>query len=58
MKTSTCKSCGKSFEYVPVKVGDLLYVNTSGEEVRCKSEPTPPFCPKCVRACKVKDGRP
>ncbi len=56
--TAKCVGCGRDFEYVPVQVGSLLYVSTSGEEVRCKKEVAPVICPKCLRGCKVKDGRP
>lgn len=59
MKTTICKYCAKSFAYVPVKVGDIIsHIDLSGQPVRCQNETTPAFCPKCVRACKVKDGRP
>jgi hypothetical protein len=58
MKITKCVGCGLDFEYMPVRIGDLLYINTSGEEVRCKKEVAPVICPKCSRRYKVKNGRP
>ena len=56
--TSKCISCARDFEFVPLRIGDLLYVDSSGREVRCKKEIAPTICPKCLRTCKCKDGRP
>lgn len=58
MKTATCIGCAKPFTYKPTLPGEPVYLDTNGNVVRCVNEVAPAICPKCLRACREKDGRP
>lgn len=58
MKSTRCISCGKEFQYKTILPGDPLYMDTTGNVVRCTKEVAPCVCQKCERGCRKKDGRP
>ena len=57
-KSKNCLSCGKSFSYIPKMPGEISHMDTIGNPVFFVLEYAPTFCPKCMRRCRKKDGRP